>query len=271
MTSAERLEHSTNALPDWRDAAAYEPLKDIAPGLLAWEWLRRRNDYRLAAAAAPPVGNGAQAVMLAGDPAAHRWNLHRFENPKLSAREARPVWRGLRSTPVPVAEAEASLSDGTEFELARVLPFATLVFERDLQRLLLSDGRSIIRLDVAGAALPDGPVHLHYRFSGVDGAKTSARLAASLQRLMLTGRFPDPVRRPLIKSTRRILLLRTSDALEAGASQREIAAEIMRKGSLGSSWRHDDPSLRSQVQRLVRGARRLVNEELWDLVQQQLR
>ena len=37
-------------MPDWRDAAAYEPLLEADRSLIAWEWLRRDRGYREAAA-----------------------------------------------------------------------------------------------------------------------------------------------------------------------------------------------------------------------------
>ncbi|HVI06465.1 MAG TPA: DUF6499 domain-containing protein, partial [Sphingomicrobium sp.] len=36
-------------MPDWRDEHAYEALKHAERPAFAWEWLRRRPDYRMAA------------------------------------------------------------------------------------------------------------------------------------------------------------------------------------------------------------------------------
>ena len=32
--------------PDWRSAAAYDPLRALSPADLAWEFLRRNREYR---------------------------------------------------------------------------------------------------------------------------------------------------------------------------------------------------------------------------------
>jgi hypothetical protein len=52
-----------------------------------------------------------------------------------------------------------------------------------------------------------------------------------------------------------VLLLRTSDALEAGACQREIAEHLLGRDAAEPRWRIEAPTLRSRAQRLVRQAR----------------
>jgi hypothetical protein len=52
-----------------------------------------------------------------------------------------------------------------------------------------------------------------------------------------------------------VLMLRTWDALTAGADQREIAGELLSRTAVAPRWRSREPSVRSQAQRLVRLAR----------------
>jgi hypothetical protein len=56
-------------------------------------------------------------------------------------------------------------------------------------------------------------------------------------------------------------MLRAADAMAANANQREIAQVLLRRSSGQHQWRSRDPSLRSQVQRLVRAARRFAAGE----------
>jgi hypothetical protein len=51
------------------------------------------------------------------------------------------------------------------------------------------------------------------------------------------------------------LLLRAWDAVQDGATQREIAAALLSGEAADARWRSAVPSLRSRAQRLVTGAR----------------
>jgi hypothetical protein len=51
------------------------------------------------------------------------------------------------------------------------------------------------------------------------------------------------------------MLLRTWDGLAAGADQRQLAEVLLSRSAGGPRWRAREPSVRSQVQRLVRSAR----------------
>ena len=52
-------------------------------------------------------------------------------------------------------------------------------------------------------------------------------------------------------------MLRASDALAAGATQREIAATLLSRSAAEPLWRSRESSIRSQAQRLVRAARNM--------------
>ena len=52
-------------------------------------------------------------------------------------------------------------------------------------------------------------------------------------------------------------MLRASDALAAGAAQREIAAVLLNAEAEVERWRVIAPTLRARAQRLVRAARRM--------------
>ena len=55
-------------------------------------------------------------------------------------------------------------------------------------------------------------------------------------------------------------MLRVHDALAAGANQREIAEELFGPAARAPRWRSEASTIRSQVQRLVRGARSMMDD-----------
>lgn len=241
-------------VPDWRDAAAYEPLLQADRSLIAWEWLRRDPAYREAAErAARRIGDGV--VHDRGEPP-ERWGLHRFERPNAAVPEARPIWCAavhplvLRIDAIP-------FQDEDSFDLVRFASVSTLHSGPDgREHLLISDGLRAIRIDALAGSLAAGPVELRYRIGGLSSAE---RPLLSLQRLLALwrrGRFCRSLHPREAKAWRWVLMLRAHDALEVGANQREIALELLSSSAARERWRVEEPSLRSQVQRLVRNARR---------------
>ena len=62
-------------------------------------------------------------------------------------------------------------------------------------------------------------------------------------------------------------MLRAYDALTGGADQRDIASVLLSQDAREPRWRTSTPSIRSQAQRLVRGARRMVSGDYLKLLQ----
>lgn len=235
-------------MPDWRDAEAYAPLLDVGRPGFAWEWLRRDPRYREAAA-------GAKRSEATG---AALWGLHAFERPDRDAIEARPVWR--REVLPSVLEASA-VDEGAadeRLEICRLGRFATVVRGPDgAEHLLLSDGRRGVRLDILSGTVGAGPVLLRYRLAGMSGVQPPLLALRQLVALWSAGRFSRILHPRERKAARWILLLRAHDGLATGASQRDIAAALLGREAAERRWRIDASSLRSQAQRLVRGARRM--------------
>jgi hypothetical protein len=247
-------------LPDWRDADAYRELLLLERSGFAWEWLRRDPAYRDAALAALEAG---RAAILAGprnaEPAAAPWGLHAFENPVRSAPAARPMWRAgvhpfvLEASARPVRRPSDDL-----FDLSRFARLATLVRGGGgAEYLLLSDGTRSLRLDIIGSSLASGPVRLDYRLAGFSGLEPRLLVLRRLLALWARGTLAGPLYPFWPRAGRHVLLLRAHDALAAGASQREIAAILLSREARQERWRVEAPTLRSRVQRLVRGARGL--------------
>lgn len=237
--------------PDWRDAEAYAPLQHVYRSGFAWEWLRRDGGYREAV-----VGEDAG-----------RWGLHAFEAPDRDAIAARPVWRREVYPYVLEAAAEDEGRDEDRFDLERLRGLVTLVRSiGGTEHLLLSDGRRGIRIDIASGTLGAGPVRLSYRLAGLAGAQASLLVLRQLLALWRTGEFSPALHPRERRAARWILLLRTRDALAAGAGQREIAECLLGREAAGPRWRVEAPSVRSRVQRLVREARRMASGGYRDLL-----
>ena len=183
------------------------------------------------------------------------WGLHAFEPPHLAVPDARPVWCA-KAYPY-VLTVDAIQSDGENaFDLQRVVAVSpVLVAARRREHLLLSDGHRAIRLDVQGASLAKGPVQLRYRLAGLSLAEAPLLTLRRFLAFVRSGRFSRTLYRPEARARRLVLMLRAHDALRSGATQREIAAELLSGEARADRWRVNAPALRSQVQRLVRDCR----------------
>lgn len=251
-------------MPDWRDAAAYQPLLSADRSLIAWEWLRRDPAYRAAARRAFRTGSecsAGQAVL-----APERWGLHAFEDPAFAVPNARPVWRAKHHTFV--LGVEAGLPDAANaFELERLAVISTLVTAADgREHLLLCDGFRTIRVDVLAGTIARGAAGLTYRLRGLAAAERPLLTLQRFLALCRAGRFCRSLHPPEARARRWQLMLRAWDAIDAGADQRDIAAELLSPEAAEPRWRTSSPSLRSQAQRLVRSARRMASGAYLELL-----
>ena len=236
--------------PDWRDSQAYAPLLGAERALLAWEWLRRDPAYRKAAES-PPAGRLAEGRCGAGP---GQWGLHAFEPPELAVPGARPVWR-LDVHPYVLSAYSAPGSGGDILDLGRLAPLCRLVAgSGGGQHLLICDGLRSIRIDIIGGTVGTR-VRLRYLISGFEAAEKPLVTLRRLLALRRSGRFSSSLHPVEARGRRFVLMLRAGDALAAGASQREIAAELLDRDAVQDRWRVRSPSLRSRAQRLVGSAR----------------
>lgn len=242
-------------LPDWTDEAAYAPLASVEASGFAWEWLRRDRRYAseaMVAAVRDPESVSARRV----DPAAAQWGLHSYERPDSCVLAARPVWTSGSHAHVLEAAAHPANPGPDAIDLASFGAALTAVSGTAGDHLLFSDGVRSIRLDIVGRSL-SGPVRLIYLLSGLAAAEGPLLVLRRFLVLCRTGRFSPVLHRTAARAARQILLLRTSDALAAGASQREIAAELVTRSAAAPRWRIEAASARLAAQRLVRDARGL--------------
>jgi hypothetical protein len=242
---------------DWRDDSAYAALPALERTAFAWEWLRRDERYRRAAHAAGVSGRSAWAIdVRRGDDRASAWGLHAFEDPDLPAPLARPVWRRELHPYVLAAESGPAGAAGDSFSLASFGSLPTLVEDLEgAEHLLLSDGSRSVRLDLAGGSVAGGVVTLRYRLEGFEAAERPLLALRRLLALARTGQFSRALHPADARARRWVALLRTTDALAAGAGQREIAEHLLAREAAEPRWRVEAPTLRSRAQRLVRQAR----------------
>lgn len=236
--------------PDWRDGTAYAPLLGADRSLLAWEWLRRDEDYRRAARIY--AGGGRHCRFLAGP---ERWGLHAFEPPGLAVPEVRPMWQ--EDVHPYVLRARAIRGAGGDcFDLDLLAPLCRRIRgTSDRQHLLISDGFRSIRIDVVEGAIGGNRVRLQYLIAGFEAAEKPLLTLRRLLALRRTGHFSSSLHPAEARTRRFVLMLRACDALAAGASQREIAAGLLDPDARRDRWRVRSPSLRSRVQRLAACAR----------------
>ena len=241
---------------DWRDGAAYAPLLDADRSLFAWEWIRRDPAYRMAFERA--LASGSRVPDLsAGKP--EQWGLLLFERPSLTVPGARPIWRA-EAYPY-VLGVEAGPPDGEEaFDVERLCAASTLAPGADgREHLLISDGFRAIRIDVLAGTIAAGACGLRYRLMGLAGAERPLLTLRRLLALWRTDRFSGSLHPRETRAKRWLTMLRAHDALAAGADQREIAAVLLGAEAGEPRWRSRCPHVRSQVQRLVRGARHMAS------------
>jgi hypothetical protein len=234
---------------DWRDSAAYAPLLQADRSLFAWEWLRRDPIYRAAAGAAMARG-GATSGMPG------QFGLVAFEDPNLPVPGARPLWAsGVHPYVLLVTRGRDAAADA--FDLDRFAALAKMVEDEGGEHLLLSDGLRTVRLDGPADTFRGGPVSLRYHLKGVAAAERPLLSLRRFLALCRKGSFSRTLHQPEHSARRWIRMLRAYDALSTGADQREIARELLSRSVGDPRWRSREPSVRSQVQRLVRSARHL--------------
>ncbi|MDC7810539.1 DUF2285 domain-containing protein [Sphingomonas koreensis] len=126
------------------------------------------------------------------------------------------------------------------------------------EQLLLRQGSRAIRLNVRSGTVDQGPVRLRYALAGMARLEPQLLTLRRLVGLWRLGRMPADLFPSERRAPRWIELLRTLDALAAGASQREIAAALFGFETVERDWRGRSDYLRLRVQRLTATGRALV-------------
>lgn len=219
--------------------------------MFAWEWLRRSPNYREAWLHCHRGHDGTIAAR-----AARRFGLAALEDPARDARVARPVWRSDHDPRVVAAEAASAGAAAAElFDIRQVAPIAHVAIgEDDCEHWLLSNGSWLIRLDIVAGTLLGGPALLRFKLEGLASLPPRLSSLCSLVRAVQgpAKQLPAPA---TPRTQRWISELRTADALEQGATHREIA-QVLFGEVVQADWRGNSDAFRLRVQRLARTARR---------------
>lgn len=152
--------------------------------------------------------------------------------------------------------------------LAAVAHWVTVVQGPDgREHLALTDGLRRIRLDVReGTLLGGASARLTYDLAGLRGVEPRILTLRRFLALWKHRRFVRTLFPPERRLGRWLDELRVADALDAGASQREIAEALFGTGRVRDEWDGSSDSLRSRVRRLVREARRMAGGGYRDLL-----
>src|SRR3546814_5027044 len=94
------------------------------------------------------------------------------------------------------------------------------------EHLLLSDGVHHLQMEVTAGSLLDGPVRFRYELSGFKHIEAKTLTLRRLMLLRRLGRFPSGLYPPERRARRWAMALQAYDAVQAGATHREIAAAL---------------------------------------------
>jgi hypothetical protein len=200
-------------------------------------------------------------IAAPGGGEASAWGLLFPEDPSVPAPIAQIFWRADHDPSVLQVVAEKVSKGCTDrFELAELaIRPSVLKMPDGREHVSISDGYRRIDLEVGAGTLLEGPVRLHYQVAGTESVEPQLLTLQRLLALYRLGRFPQRLYPPEARAERWIMMLRACDAVESGASQREIASELFGHARVREEWRLDSDSLRLRVQRLVRNGTRLIN------------
>jgi hypothetical protein len=249
----------------WRDVENYAYVSALPPAGCAWEFLRRNPNYQEAWRTFDSKANRSSA--LESDPAV--FGLVRFESPKRDARLANVFWHSSMSCEVlPVIASK----------LEPAYRYARFSLDELQCRTIVQHGRA-------------GEQHILFAEDGrffqleVQGLRTieTARLTIEIvlsprlvaARVQALKRFADMVThrrlrpslyRPERRASRWMMALQAFDAMQAGASHRQIAGALFGETVVREDWSGRSDYLRLRVQRLLRFADKLVNGGYRDLL-----
>jgi hypothetical protein len=148
------------------------------------------------------------------------------------------------------------------FDLARFAAMVSVVQSASSgEHIAISDGYHRIRLDVVSGSLMQGPVVLRHHLGGIDRLDQKLLALRQLIALHRHGRFVSSLFPVGPQTTRIVMALRAYDALQAGASQRDIAIALFGNNAVDDDWKAGSDYLRLRVRRLVTLACRMASGE----------
>lgn len=134
---------------------------------------------------------------------------------------------------------------------------ATVVRGQHCEHVALRSAEGVLRLDVAGQSVVQGPVALTLHLDA--GPALAAQLATLHALLRHIGRPHPLARRPRPDAglARLVEVLRVADALAAGIGRRAIADTLLGSARVACGWDSGD-DVKSLIKRRIGAARRLI-------------
>ncbi|MAS15471.1 MAG: hypothetical protein CMH69_19515 [Nitratireductor sp.] len=240
---------------DWRDPENYRTVQRYDVFGWAGEWLLRNRKFLSDLLKAPCLlsfGDRAPVIECPDADCFTRWGAC------CCLIDGQPVlcWSPERNPLVLELDAVAAACREAGFDCKDCpLLKAVMRMGAEDQHVLFSDGARHLQLALSGADVLDGPLLLRCTLCGIEEFETKAILLRHLCGLYRHRRFLAclyPVER---RARRWAEMLRAWDGADAGASQRDIAAVLFGERAATESW---DDLYRTRIQRLLRGARRMV-------------
>ena len=177
------------------------------------------------------------------------------EDPSLDATQARLLWHADLDPGTLRVRAVPSIAGNPDaIDPADLAPWLTLVSDAAGEHAVLSSGWQHIRLDIDQGSLSHGAVVLEYLLRGLASAEPQILPLRRLVDLARRRRFRADLYPPDRRIGRWLMALQVHDAMQAGASQREMARALFDAGAASEEFDRRADSLRSRVRRLAREA-----------------
>jgi len=254
----------------WPGDQTYRYLEDIDPAGIAWEWLRRDPGYRRLEPAPHRMGRtGVILIEHAAHPVVTRWGCLNVEDSALPAPDGTILWSSaidpsvLRCLAVPAAIGQAGA-----FDLELCGEKAVVVEGgAGAEHILIGARPGGLRFDLLEGTLLQGPVMLRYDFSAVGDIEPLLAPLRAIHHLCRTGELSPPLPRKRQRDRRVVDALRTHDALQAGASIRDVGILLFGARRVAEEWSAPGEALKSHSRRMIALARRMAGGAWRDLLQ----
>jgi hypothetical protein len=232
----------------WHPSAAYLYVLHLDGPALAWEYLRRNPEYRLA----------WRHHRLCPQHDAQRWGLRLLEDPARDARDAHPDWFPDSASVIQVYPDADPTDDALLFQLWHIPGRKQLT--HDGKRLVLTTQLIDRKLRMAlSPALEDGMAYAYAVRAGCQLRERWRAIEADLAMLDAASAHHSAIAtdRPGRTAMLHMRTLQALDGTLAGASQRGVAEVLFGIAAVAERW-HDDSDLRAQVRRLIRRGQTLM-------------
>lgn len=129
---------------------------------------------------------------------------------------------------------------------------ATVIAYDEREYVVLDDGFHRLRLDIIGGTIRDGPVLPVFQVRGLTSIEPKLLTLSRIGLVARLGLRAAPLWPPERRMPRWIEMLRVHDAVQDGASQREIGSVLFGAERIADDWQSGSGSLRSHVRRVIK-------------------